>query len=187
MRELVFVLTDHGEHGVGVTSPQLPGLIAGVATFDEATPTYLLGLAREQEADVDGFVVFLERVVEHDGQVFVLRCRQDFGTSERARIADRLGNELAASAELRAGWPRNSLGDVTLVAALDRDLVGDIARSDRTGEPMALIVEFGDEFIAVGLRNADRADAALTVAEFVARARRDSPDAGAARELHLMA
>ena len=33
MAEVNFVLTDHGEHGIGISSPQLPGLIAGVASL----------------------------------------------------------------------------------------------------------------------------------------------------------
>lgn len=169
MREVTFVLTDHGGHGVGITSAQIPGLIAGERAMEDVTPTSLLNLMREAGVDADGFVVFVERLVEHDGQVFAVRCRQDFAISERAQIADSLVHTLALSNEARTGWPVTSLGDVVLAAALPTDIVGDIAASVPEGEPVFAVASHEGAVIAVGIQSPGAEDSRLTVDDLISR------------------
>lgn len=185
MREAVFILTDHGEHGVGISSPQLPGLIAGVASFDEATPTHLPGLARESGTHVDGFVVFVEHLVEAEGRVIAIRCRQDFAINERARIAEALERELVASADARSGWSRNTLGDSVLIVALGRDRIGDLAQAEREGEPFAVVVARDTSLIARGVQSPGPQDSALTADEYVTRVTDTAGDGSSTREVVL--
>ena len=185
MREVVFILTDHGEHGVGISSPQLPGLVAGVASFDEATPTHLLGLARDSGAEVDGFSVFVERLVEADGRVIAIRCRQDFAINERARIAEALERELVASADARDGWLLNALGDSVLIVALGRDRIGDLAQAEREGEPFAVVVARDTSLIARGVQSPGPEDSALTADEYVSRLTGATSGGSSTREVVL--
>lgn len=166
MREIVFVLTDHGEHGIGITSPQAPGLIGGVASMDDATPTHLLGLAREVAPDVDGFVVFVERLIEADGTVFALRCRQDFGISARADVATALEATLVASDVAREGWLGNALGDVVAFATLPTDTLGSVVDAVAPGEPVTVVLADGEDLLAVWVDDSADVDRALTVREF---------------------
>ena len=184
---MVFVLTDHGEHGVGISSPQLPGLIAGVASFDEATPTHLLGLARDSGTALEGFVVFVEHLVEADGRVTAIRCRQDFAINERARVAELLERELVNNEDARSGWLRNTLGDSVLIVALGRDRVGDLALAEREGEPFVVVVARGTSLIAAGVQSPGPDEAAMTADEYANRLTGVPGDDASPREVVLTA
>jgi len=183
--EVNFVLTDHGEHGIGISSPQLPGLIAGVASLQEATATYLLRLARDVDASIDGFVVHVERLVQFGDQTFIVRCRQDYGTNHRARIAEALVAELHGAPDFRADWPHNALGDVVLVAALGTDRVGDIADAETAGEPVVAVFPYGEDFKAVGIQSPSNEERALTLDAYVRRLLGEDAATGRVREFAL--
>ena len=185
MAEVNVILTDHGDHGVGVSSPQIPGLIAGVPSLADATATYLLRLLREAKEDVDGFVVHVERIAQFGERMFVVRCRQDYGTTLRGQIADALLRELHVTSEFRDQWPLNSFGDVTLAAALGSDRVSDVADAEADGEPVIAVFPYGDAFKAVGIQSPTPAERSLTLSEYVAQLVGDSTANAGVRELSL--
>jgi len=183
VREIDFILTDHGEHGIGITSPQLPGLVAGVAAFENVTPTSLTTLAREAAGeDVDGFIVHVERLLSKDSQIFAIRCKQDYVLTDRTEIADSLVRLLESEPEMRLDWPSDALGDVHLVAALGTDRVGAIARSFAPGEPIVAVFREDDYGTAVGIQDPSPEDSLLTVAQLAARASAESSGDARPRE-----
>lgn len=135
------VLTWHGEHGVGISSPQLPGLIAGEPSLEDISHELLWELAHDVHGDeLTGVTAHMQRLLELDGQIFALRWKHDYATVARVELVMSIESELTRNPDFRAGWPASELGDVVLSIALPNDTLGPMRGALNPDEPLMIIL-----------------------------------------------
>jgi hypothetical protein len=169
--EVHMVLTSHGEHGVGISSPQLPGLIAGEPSLADISPEHLWTLAHDVLGDdLTGITAHIERLLELDGQIFALRWKHDYASPARAELARSMESELTANPEFRADWPQSALGDAVITIALPGDKLAPIVGALTPDEPLMIVVGGEEHCEAIHLAPLGSHVPDVTVQEAFARA-----------------
>lgn len=132
MGELHLVLTFYEQHGWGIESPQLPGMIGGRESLTEtlAIAPSLCEAAGLDEFPTDHWVHVQFHVQDENGTEYIIRlCQSDDEDESDARynLAERLNSGVLDghyTADIRARQPIQVTGERLLVAALDSDTIG---------------------------------------------------------------
>jgi hypothetical protein len=133
------IVTQHEGFGVGFFSPQLPGLVGGADRKSDLSPEFLFEVARTAGLAPNGSIVtFMEKVVEVDDRVFVIRVKQDFVTEQRANGAVRLENAIHEDPELRQYAAEDSSEETVFVVGLVWEKVKDVLGAFGPTEPATL-------------------------------------------------
>ena len=135
--EAQVILTDYGSHGWGVTSPDLPELVAGVDTLAEAREQ-AFELARFGGLDDGGSIVLhIQAPVIVDGEIFLVRARDDARLHERGNVAALVSRMVQGEAELREYADADAIGDHLIVATLPSDRLSSFLGALEPGQPGA--------------------------------------------------
>lgn len=121
------MLTDYGQFGWGISSPQLPELIGGRDTREELTKD-LEGLIvfGGGAADAPRLIHLQRHIMLENGDELVIRVAQDDSAVERARVALGLTSALSLTGQVTAmlNVPRRPTGEALFVCALPSDTLG---------------------------------------------------------------
>jgi hypothetical protein len=123
------LLTDYGEFGWGISSPQLPGFIGGRATQEELRQDLpeLLSFAGV-DTDQDDVRLHLERhLVLVNGEELTVRVATgEKDEDQRASVANTLVSALRVSSQVSQmlDVPRRPTGEVLFVCATPYDTIG---------------------------------------------------------------
>lgn len=140
--EVHAVLTDYGQFGWGLTSPQLPGLVGGAATLEELDDNLFETLVGAGMDRKNGSVYeYEQRVFEIDDDVFIVRVKRDGIEQERKRVAMDAVRHLEEYSDLRGNAAKNDLDDAIVIATVGNDRVSDVLKSLRVGEPATLAMD----------------------------------------------
>lgn len=155
------ILSDYGDLGWGVSSPDLPGLLSGAATREDLTDDFLFGLAHEAGLDPSGSLdTFEQLVMTIDDEVYAVRAKQDFYFGDRASLVFKTARHLNEDSDLRVYADKDSLGDAVFMVCLPTDSLLSVTGSIEQGEPVTLVVERRNTIEYLGLRHANVNDEA---------------------------
>ncbi|WIB16665.1 hypothetical protein DEJ34_05930 [Curtobacterium sp. MCPF17_050] len=128
-----------------MTSPQLPGLIAGAATMQELSDD-LFAIAVEAGMDPHGSLFEYEQhVIEVEDRVFAVRVKGDYSAGERVEIATDVLAHIASDGGLRSYTTEDDLGDTVIVVALPTDRIVDVTASLDDSQPATIAVQLPQE------------------------------------------
>lgn len=163
--EAQVILTDYGSHGWGVTSPDLPELVAGVDTLSEAREQ-AFELARFGGLDDGGAIdLHIQAPLIVEGEVFLVRARDDARLRERGHIAKLVSQMVQAEAELRAYADADPIGDRLIVAALPSDRLHSFLAALEPEQPVTVMFPSDEGALsAIGILSKWEPDA-LTLGE----------------------
>jgi hypothetical protein len=134
-------VTDYGVYGFGISSPQLPGLVGGAATFQEIEKD-LMGIAVGAGLKHGGsLVIHFQSIVLIDDDTFVVRMKNDFNVDRRLEVGREIEGALHTDPNLRGYATADSTGDFVFVAALGRDRLYPTLNSMDPTEPVTLAVK----------------------------------------------
>ncbi|MDR6574373.1 hypothetical protein J2X60_003032 [Curtobacterium sp. 320] len=143
--EVHAVLTEYGQFGWSVNSPQLPGLVAGAATMQELSDD-LFDIAVAAGMDPHGSIFEYEQhVIEVEDRVFAVRVKADYAAHERVEIASDVMEHIASDGGLRAYTTEDDLGDTVIVVALPTDRISDVTSSLDDSQPATIAVQLPGE------------------------------------------
>ncbi|CAN5376645.1 hypothetical protein BH09ACT6_BH09ACT6_18300 [soil metagenome] len=129
-------LSDYGDFGWGVSSPELPALTSGAATLADFSDDFLRKIAVESGLDPQGsFESYVQRVLVIDESAFVVRVKDDHYYIDRLRLTNEITAHLIDDPDLRAFARKDSLGDAVFLACRSADKVILAAQSMERGEP----------------------------------------------------
>jgi hypothetical protein len=139
------------DHGVGIYSPQLPGVTGAYPDAKSMATDFrtLLDYAGVTLAGRE--LIAHSECVRHDGDVLI-RVAKDAHRGDRAQVAERLTAALAGETQYEdiMDAPRARTGAALFICAVPSDTIGWITdQLDPRGETAAAVVGVGDEAIYV--------------------------------------
>lgn len=141
------MLTDYGQFGWGISSPQLPELIGGRETYQELVK------------DLDELIVFgggsvdaprLVHVQTHrmleNGDELVVRVALDAHDKERLTVAARLNSALGLTGQVTnmLNVPRRPTGEALFVCALPSDTLGWLGDQMEDQDALCVVTSVGN-------------------------------------------
>jgi hypothetical protein len=133
-------VTNYGEYGFGISSPQLTTLVGGAATIEELEADMMEIAVGAGLSPKGSFVIHFQNVVVVDEDTYVIRVKNDYYVSERAEVAQSIDAALRTDANLRSYASPDSAGDFVFVATLGREKLRAVLDSLDVTEPATLAV-----------------------------------------------
>ncbi len=139
--EARLILPEYKDFGWGVSSPDHPHLVGGVASPSELTDEYLFGIAKEAGLDEDGSIeCYLQLVFVIEDEAYVARGKQDHFIGEREQLVNQIIAHVSSDPELRHYATRDSIGDAVFIACRQQDLIKTASGSLEADEPVTFAV-----------------------------------------------
>lgn len=149
------VLTDYGEFGWGISSPQVPGFIGGRDTAEVLTRDMgeLLALAGIEKGSTTLSIHHEKHLVMSTGDEIIIRVAKDEKYERRFELAQRFLAGISVVEQLSSMLeaPQRSTGEVLFICTEQDDTIGWVAEQLEREDVACLVLEESPERIRTQL------------------------------------